>query len=314
MNKIITLFLNLYPVWILGVAVAGLLHPPLFIWFKGPWIEGAIALVMLAMGFTLTLDDFRYLFKIPGACALGFVCQYTAMPLLGWSISRVLHLESGLTVGLILVASCPGGIASNVIAYLAKANVALSVVLTAVSTLTAFVFTPLWCKTLAGMYVEVDAWGICLSTFRVVVIPVLLGVFSNWRFPKIIAKLSPASAPLSVVAIVLITGGVIALNAEKVLQHIGLLIIAVTLLHSGGYAIGYLVSRVLGYDTTIARTAGIEVGMQNGGMAAMLANKHFAAVPLAGVPAVLSGVMQNLLASVLVSTIRWIDKNKEDPQ
>ena len=314
MNKIITRFLNLYPVWILGVAVASLFHPALFLWFKGPWIEGAIALVMLAMGFTLTLDDFRYLFKIPGACALGFICQYTSMPLLGWGIARALHLESGLTVGLILVASCPGGIASNVIAYLAKANVALSVVLTAASTLTAFIFTPLWCKTLAGMYVEVDAWGICLSTFRVVLIPVLLGIFCNWRFPKIIAKLSPASAPLSVVAIVLITGGILALNAEKVLQHAGLLIVAVTLLHTCGYGIGYGVARLLGYDTTIARTAGVEVGMQNGGMAAMLASKHFATTPLAGVPAVLSGVMQNLLASVLVSVIRWIDSKKEDSQ
>jgi BASS family bile acid:Na+ symporter len=148
--NILALFVNLYPVWIVLASVIGILHLPAVLWFSGRWVEGAIALVMLGMGFTLTLDDFKRLFKIPGSFALGFACQYSVMPLLGWGLGRLLHLEAGFAAGLILVAACPGGVASNLIAYLARANVALSVILTMASTLTAFVMTPLWCKTLAG--------------------------------------------------------------------------------------------------------------------------------------------------------------------
>lgn len=295
----LSLFVNLYPLWIVLSSVLGILYPPAFLWFSGRWVESAIAVVMLGMGFTLTIADFKQLLKIPSSFALGFACQYTVMPLLGWGIGRALHLEPGFAAGLILVAACPGGVASNLISYLARANVALSVVLTMASTLTAFVMTPLWCKTLAGTIVEVDAWGICLSTLRAVVAPVLIGVFCNWRFPRAVAKASAFGPFISVVSIIFIAGSIVAPNAEKVVANAGRLTLALTLLHGLGFVLGYWLTRLLRFHDDIARTVAIEVGMQNGGMAAMLAKKHFAADPLVGVPAVFCSVVQTLLGSLL---------------
>ena len=301
---LLNLFVNLYPVWIIASSVLGILHPPAFLWFTGRWVEGAIALVMLGMGFTLTPDDFKRLFKIPGSFALGFACQYTVMPLLGWGIGRALHLEPGFAAGLILVAACPGGVASNLIAYLARANVALSVVLTMASTLTAFVMTPLWCKTLAGAYVEVDALGICLSTLRAVVVPVLIGVFCNWRFPRQVAKAAVFGPLISVISIIFIAGSIIAPNADKVIANAGRLTLALTLLHGAGFVVGFWVTRLWRFHDDIARTVAIEVGMQNGGMAAMLAKNHFAN-PLVGVPAVFCSVVQTLLGSLVAAYWRF---------
>ena len=303
--KLIALFVNLYPLWIILSSVIGMLYPPAFIWFSGRWIENAIALVMLGMGFTLTIDDFKRLFKIPGSFALGFGCHYTVMPLLGWSIGRALHLEPGFAVGLILVASCPSGVASNLICYLARANVALSVVLTMASTLTAFVMTPLWCKMLAGTYVEVDAWGICLSTFRAVVAPVLIGVLCNWKFPRAVSKASVYGPLISVLSIIMIAGSIVAPNAEKVIANAGRLTLALTLLHGVGFVLGYWITRLLRFDDVVARTVSIEVGMQNGGMAAMLAKNHFAADPLVGVPSVFCSVVQTLLGSLVAAYWRF---------
>ena len=301
----LTVFVNLYPLWIVLASVIGILYPPAFLWFSGRWVESAIALVMLGMGFTLTIADFRRLLNIPSSFALGFACQYTVMPLLGWGIGRALHLEPGFAAGLILVSACPGGVASNLISYLARANVALSVVLTMASTLTAFVMTPLWCKTLAGTIVEVDAWGICLSTLRAVVAPVLIGVFCNWRFPRAVAKASAFGPFISVVSIIFIAGSIVAPNAEKVVANAGRLTLALTLLHGLGFVLGYWLTRLLRFHDDIARTVAIEVGMQNGGMAAMLAKKHFTADPLVGVPAVFCSVVQTLLGSLLAAYWRF---------
>ena len=299
--NLLTLFINLYPLWIVLASLIGILYPPAFLWFSGRWVEAAIALVMLGMGFTLTPDDFRRLFKIPGSFALGFACQYTLMPLIGWAIGYGLKLEPGFAAGLILVSACPGGVASNLIAFLARANVALSVVLTMASTLTAFIMTPLWCKMLAGTIVEVDAWGICFSTLRAVVAPVLIGVYANWRFPRMVSRASLYGPLVSVIAIIFIAGSIIAPNAEKVIANAATLTLALLLLHGLGFVLGFWVARVFRFHDAVARTVAIEVGMQNGGMAAMLARKHFAANPLVGVPAVFCSVFQTLLGSLVAA-------------
>ena len=299
--KIIEKFVSLYPVWIILSSVIGIVHPPAFLWFSGKWVEGAIALVMLGMGFTLKVEDFKNLLKLPRAFTLGFACQYTILPVLGWGIGRALNLEPGFAAGLILVSACPGGVASNLIAYLARANLALSVVLTMASTLTAFIMTPLWFKALAGGIVEVDAWGICLSTLRAVVAPVLIGVLCNWRFPRAVAKAAAFGPCISVVSIIFIAGSIVAPNAEKVIANAGKLTLALTLLHGLGFVVGYWVPRLLRFNDEISRTVSIEVGMQNGGMAAMLAKKHFPADPLIGVPSVFCSVVQTLLGSLLAA-------------
>ncbi len=301
MHRHLAWFTNLYPVWLVGTAVLAFVRPETLLWFSGQWIVWALSISMLGMGLTLSPADFRGLLKMPGSFALGFGSQYTLMPLIGWFTAWSLKLEPGFAVGIILVASCPGGMASNMISFLAGANVALSVVLTMASTLLAFIFTPLWTGMLAGQYVPVDAWGLCRSTLQAVVAPVVIGVLCNWRFPRAVSRIAPLGPPVAVVALSLITGGIVAAAAPQIAANFGKLVVAAVLLHVFGFGLGYSVARALRYPATVARTVSIEVGMQNGGMAAMLARLHFAAQPLAAVPAVFSGVMQNIMGSLLAS-------------
>lgn len=294
-------FTDLYLLWLIGVAVVALLWPATFLWFCGQWVVWALTLVMLGMGFTLTVDDFRRLFRMPGSLALGFLAHYTIMPISGWLLARTLKLDAGFAVGLILVASCPSGTASNVISFLARANVALAVMVTLTSTLLAFVMTPLWCKTLAGAYVPVDALRLCLSTLQVAVAPVLLGVFCNWKFPKQVAKVSRFGPVVSVLAIMFITGGIVAANADAILANAGKLALATVLLHVMGFGVGYAVAKTLGYAEDVARTISIEVGMQNGGLAAVLARQNFPTQPMTAVPAVFSAIVQNIVGSIVAS-------------
>ncbi|RBP35866.1 BASS family bile acid:Na+ symporter [Roseimicrobium gellanilyticum] len=306
-----TRFTNLYPVWLVGGALLSLLYPSAFTWFTGQWIVWALTIVMLGMGFTLTIEDFKRLFRMPGCLTLGFLAHYTIMPLTGWGLAHLLGLEKGFAVGLILVAACPSGTASNVISYLAKADVALAVSVTLTSTLLAFIATPLWCQWLVGHRVPVDAWGLCLSTLQIVVAPVLIGVLSNWLFPRQVAKVSRFGPVVSVVALVLITCGIVSNNAAAVMANAGKLLLAAVLLHVIGFVLGYLVARVLRYPELVARTVSIEVGMQNGGLAAALAKKNFTMEPLAAVPAVFSSVVQNIVGSLAAA---WWRKHPVTPE
>jgi BASS family bile acid:Na+ symporter len=220
------------------------------------------------------------------------------MPLAGWATAKMLHLEPGLAVGIILVASCPGGMASNMISYLARANVALSVVLTLFSTILAFFFTPMWTSTLAGQYVPVDAWGLCKSALQLTVAPVVLGVLIRWKLPRTADRIGAAGPTIAVSAFVCVTGGIVAASAEAIAKHFGVLALAAFVLHVLGFGVGYIVPKMLRYPESIARTVSIEVGMQNGGMAASLARIHFASMPLAAAAGVFSGVMQNIIGGI----------------
>jgi len=171
MTKILAWINNLYAVWLVGLAVIAFIWPQTMLWFDKPWIFWSLAASMLGMGLTLSLDDFRSVAKIPGCVVLGFASQYALMPLIGWLVVTMLQLDPGMAVGIILVASCPGGMASNMISYLAGANVALSVVLTLASTVMSFLFTPMWCSLLAGKYVPVNAVEMSLSALKLVVAP-----------------------------------------------------------------------------------------------------------------------------------------------
>jgi bile acid:Na+ symporter, BASS family len=294
-------FVNLYPLWLILTAVVAYVQPAALAWFTGGWISGALMVVMLGMGFTLKVADFERLLRMPGCATLGFGLQYTIMPLVAWGIARLLQLEAGFAVGLILLGSCPGGTASNVVAYLARANLALSVVLTMLSTMLAFVMTPLWCQVLAGQYVPVDAWALCLSLLQVVAAPLIIGVLCNWRFPRAVARVCWLGPLASVIALCLITGGIVSHSAQAMARNAGVLTLAVLLLHVTGFLLGYALTRLLRYSPNIARTVSIEVGMQNGGLAAMLAKTHFAAHPLTAVPAVFSAIMQNILGGLLAA-------------
>ncbi|MDH4411428.1 MAG: bile acid:sodium symporter family protein [Verrucomicrobiales bacterium] len=302
-------FNNLYPVWLVSLAVVAFFFPQTMLWFGKEWIFWSLAASMLGMGLTLSLEDFKAVGKMPGAVALGFCAQYTIMPLCGWLVATLMQLEAGLAVGIILVASCPGGMASNMISYLARANVALSVVLTICSTVLAFFFTPMWTSLLAGSRVEVDVLEMSLSAFKLTIAPVTLGVLIRWLLPKTADRIGACGPTVAVVAFTLVTGGIVAASADAIAANFGRLALAALLLHLFGFGLGYLVTKLFRFPESIARTVSIEVGMQNGGMAAALAKQHFAAMPLAAAAGVFSGVMQNIVGGLLAS---WWKRRKSE--
>ncbi len=301
MRRLLLASADWFPAWVLAAGLLALWQPSLFTWFSGPWIVWGLALVMLGMGLTLNVADFAAVLRLPGAVALGFAGQYTIMPLLGWSVGKMLALPAPFAVGLILVACCPGGTASNVVTYLARGNVALSVLMTMCSTLAAVVMTPLLTGWLAGAYVPVDAWGIFLTTAQVVLAPVLVGLLLHHRAPRLTGFVLPAGPIMSVLVISLIVGSIIGQNATAIFAHGGQLLIAVTLLHGGGFFLGYVLGRLSGFDLGVTRTLSIEVGMQNSGLGAVLAKTRFAAEPLTAVPSALSSICHSLLGSLLAA-------------
>jgi len=298
MKGLFLLLANLFPVWVLAGGVVALIYPPSFSWFGDQAIVWGLAVIMLGMGITLSVDDFKSVLKMPRAVAAGFVAQYSIMPFLGWAVAHALGLPAPFAVGLILVACCPGGTASNVVCFIAKANVALSVLMTMCSTFGAIVMTPLLTKWLAGAYVHVDAWGLFVSTIQVVLLPLVIGLALHHGAPKLVSAVLPIAPLISVLTITLICASIIARNAEAVRQSAALLLLGVFLLHAGGFALGYLFARLLGYDKIVCRTISIEVGMQNSGLGTVLARRHFAD-PLTAVPCAISATFHSVIGSFL---------------
>lgn len=306
MPRALTLLTNAFPVWVVALSALALLEPRWFTWFSGPWIVWGLAVIMLGMGLTLTFADFRRITRIPKAIALGLIGQFTIMPLLGWGVGRLFGLETPFAVGLILVSCCPGGTASNVVTYLARANVCLSVVMTMCSTFAAVAMTPLLTSWLAGTLVRVDGWGLFLSTVQVVVLPVVIGVWLNQTAPRLVARTQLALPLLSVVTIAMICASIIGGSADAIREAAPRLVGAVFCLHAGGFALGYIAARLTGWDQHIARTVSIEVGMQNSGLGVVLARRHFAD-PLTAVPCAISSVFHSVIGSVLAAWWRWRD-------
>jgi len=203
----------------------------------------------------------------------------------------------------ILVGCCPGGTASNVVTYLARANVALSVLITMCSTFGAIVMTPLLTKWLAGTLVPVPAWGLFLSTVQVVLIPLVVGLALHHLTPRLVQAVLPVAPLVSVLTIVLICATIVGSSAEQVKKSGGLLLLAVFLLHTGGFFLGYLFARLLGYDQIIARTISIEVGMQNSGLGAVRARRHFSD-PLTALPCAISATFHSVIGSILAGIWR----------
>lgn len=297
---------SLFPLWvILGCAWAWW-RPGLWSGFR-PFIEPGLGLIMLGMGLTLRLADFAAVARQPKLIALGVGAQFLIMPLTGWAIATAFRMEPGLAIGLILVACCPGGTASNVICYLAKANVALSVLLTMCSTLVAVVATPLLTRWLAGAWLPVDAWALFRSMLVVVLLPLACGVAANTAFGKLrhpekIRRWVDAAGPLfSSLLVVMIVGSIVAAKKAEIAVAAGPLFLSVMLLHVCGFFLGYVLARVFGCGESLRRTISIEVGMQNSGLGAALATKHFPQMALAPVPAAISAVFHCLIGSLLAA-------------
>ena len=302
---------NLFPLWTVLGAVAALFWPEGFTWFRGDLIVWGLAVIMIGMGITLNVEDFRSIMKTPQPVFLGVCAQFAIMPFLGWTIATLLQLPPDFAVGLILVSCCPGGTASNVVTYLARAHLPLSVLMTVASTFAAVLLTPVLSKVLAGRIVPVDAYALFLTTVKVVLLPVAIGILLNHYAPKWVGRIRVVSPFIAVVAIVLIVASIIGQRSEEIFRSGGILLLAVTLMHSGAFALGYGFARVFGYEEAIRRTVSIEVGMQNSGLGSALATRHFNLS--AATPCAISAVVHCIMGSALAGLWRWRSTRRQGP-
>ena len=299
MKKICNLISDYMGVWVLLSAVVGLLTPSTFSGIKPVVINPMLGLIMFGMGMALSIDDFRIVLSRPRDIAIGCMAQFTVMPLLAWVLSRLFALDDALTIGVVLVGCCPGGTASNVITYLAKGDLALSVGMTATSTILAPFATPLLVWLLVGQSVDVEVAGMLLSIFWVVILPIIVGLLVKWLWPRFSERATvylPALSSLAICSLVVI---IIAANASKLMDG-GLIIILVVMLHNiFGLSFGYIIGRLLRLPSAKRRAISIEVGMQNSGLASSLATLHFAAYPMATIPGAIFSVWHNISGAVV---------------
>ncbi len=300
--KKITAFVSKYMALIvIAVAALALFKPNAVSFIKTSYVNTLLGIVMFGMGLTLKLSDFKVVFSRPKDVIIGFIAQFTIMPFLAYILTKVFRLSPELAIGVILVGTCPGGTSSNVMTYLSKGDVALSVGMTAVSTVFAPLLTPLLTLLYAGQKVDVNVMSMFLSIIKVVILPIGLGFVINYFFEKITKKIVEILPLISTTAIVAIVAAVVSANSAKLMTS-GLLIIAVVIIHNVlGYLTGYGVGKLLKLDTTKCRAISIEVGMQNSGLATSLAATHFAQYPLATIPGAVFSVWHNISGAILAN-------------
>jgi BASS family bile acid:Na+ symporter len=289
---------GLFPVWAILFSGAAYLLPGVFVPLKTS-IVPLLTLIMFFMGATLRAEDFTRALKRPLVIGLTLLLQFGLMPLFAFLVSKVLGFSTDLLVGMLLVGAVSGGTASNVIAYLAKADVALSITLTAISTIISVVLTPFLVWFYVGQDVNVDAMGMLWGIVKMVGIPVLAGLICSHLFDEKLKKFHPLLALFSMIAIVVIIAIVIALNQPRIASVGAMIFLGVVLHNSLGLGFGYLIPKILGFDTKTCRTVAIETGMQNSGLAVALAGKFFAATPLSAMPGALFSVWHNISGSLL---------------
>ena len=281
------------------VAAVALFWPSSFLWVDTWAINPMLGVIMFGMGLTLSPQDFRIVFSRPKDIIIGCLAQFTIMPLLALGLSWAFALPKELALGVILVGCCPGGTASNVITYLAKGDLALSVGMTATSTLLAPLITPLLVWLLAGTMVEVDTIGMLLSIVYVVIAPIAVGLIFQRYLPKFTKEIVPYLPAFSSIAIALVVGIIVAHNADRLLVG-GMIVVLVVVLHNlCGLSLGYVIGRLLGLAEPKKRAISIEVGMQNSGLASSLATLHFAAYPLATIPGAIFSVWHNISGALV---------------
>lgn len=286
-------------VLVLLVAIASLWWPASFSWIDTRTINPMLGVIMFGMGLTLSPADLRVVLSRPKDIVIGCLAQFTVMPLLALGLTWLFSLPKELALGVILVGCCPGGTASNVITYLAKGDLALSVGMTATSTLLAPMLTPLLVWLMAGTMVEVDTFGMLLSIVYVVIAPIVIGLLCQRFLPNMTKSVVPYLPAFSSIVIALVVGIIVSHNADRLLVG-GLLVVLVVVLHNlCGLVIGYLVGLLLGLTDQKKRAISIEVGMQNSGLASSLATLHFAAYPLATIPGAIFSVWHNISGALV---------------
>jgi len=284
---------------VLLVAALALFVPASFVWIDTWVINPMLGVIMFGMGLTLSPQDFKVVLSRPKDIFIGCLTQFTVMPLLALGLTLAFSLPKELAIGVILVGCCPGGTASNVMTYLAKGDLALSVGMTAASTLLAPLMTPFLVWLLAGTMVDVDTVGMLMSIVYVVIAPIVCGLLCQRFLPAMTKRVTPYLPALSSVAIMVVVVIVVSHNAERLLTA-GLLIVSIVMIHNLlGLAIGYTIGRLLHLQKPKCVALSIEVGMQNSGLASSLAVLHFAAYPLATIPGAVFSVWHNISGALM---------------
>lgn len=273
------------------------------------WTNPLLGIVMFSMGLTLRPRDFALVVRRPLPVLIGVVAQYVLMPLIALGVVALLHLPPAIAAGIVLVGCAPGGTSSNVVSYLARGDVALSVTMTAVSTLLAPVFTPLLTLWLAGQYMPLNAASMAVSIVQVVLVPVVGGIVLRLLLPRVITRLFPVLPWLSVLTISTIVAIVVSGSRDSILES-GAVVLLAVILHNGfGYVFGWLAGRITGRGPSVRRTMAVEVGMQNSGLAAGLAAKYME--PASALPGAVFSVWHNLSGALLAALCRSVDRRAQ---
>ncbi len=294
---------------VLAVAALALFVPDSCLWVQTSWVNYLLMVVMFGMGLTLKLEDFKLVFTRPKDIVIGCIAQFTVMPLLAWLLGTVFQLDPALLAGVVLVGTCPGGTSSNVITYLSKGDVALSVGMTSVNTLLAPFLTPAITYLLLRTTVTVDPVSMFLSIVKVVIVPIALGFIINKLWGKFTQKLVTVLPSVSVVAICLIVAAVVSHNAEKIMST-GAIVFVVVILHNLlGYACGFGIGKALHMNAAKTKAISVEIGMQNSGLATSLAGTAFPDLAMATVPGAIFSVWHNISGAILANLYnRWTEK------
>ena len=294
---------------VLAVAALALFVPVTCTWIQTGWVNYLLMIVMFGMGLTLKLEDFKLVFTRPKDIIIGCLAQFTIMPLLAFGLGKVFGLDAALLAGVILVGTCPGGTSSNVITYMSKGDVALSVGMTSVNTVLAPLLTPAITWLLLRTTVTVDPKNMFLSIIKVVIIPIALGFIINKLFGKVTEKLVTILPTVSVIAICLIVASVVSHNAEKIFST-GVVVFAVVILHNLlGYTCGFGLGKLLKLNVAKTKALSVEIGMQNSGLATSLAGTAFSDLAMATVPGAIFSVWHNISGAVLANIYnRWNEK------
>ncbi|AZY94677.1 MULTISPECIES: bile acid:sodium symporter family protein [Paracoccus] len=291
---------NTFAAWVVLFAVLGFLLPDLFRQLT-PWIVTLLGIIMFGMGLTISGRDFAEVLRRPVNVGVGVASQFLIMPLLAVALTMIIPMSPEVAAGVFLVGCCPGGTSSNVMTYLAKGDVALSVACTSVTTLMAPIVTPFLMLMLASEYLPVDAWAMFQSIVKVVLFPLALGFAAQKLLPAFVRAAVPALPLVSVTGIVLIVAAVVGASKGAIVQS-GLMIFAVVVLHNMlGYLIGFIAARLAGLDLAARKAIAIETGMQNSGLAAALATAYFS--PLTAVPAAIFSVWHNISGALVANIL-----------
>ena len=312
MKRIFKFIEKYYFIIVLLAVAASLVFPNSFQWVLSDYggvsiLNVLLSLILFTMGTTLKVEDFTNVFRNPKEISVGIATQYIAMPLIALALARLFSLNSALTVGLILVGTVPGGTASDVITFLSKGDVALSVSLTAVSTVIAPILTPVITLILIGNQIHFNPVDMFISIIEIVIIPIMLGLILNYKFPDFCERLKDYLPALSAIVICLIVAGVIGVNKEAILTSSSIIILVIIMQYFIAMLLGFGVGYLAGMNRKQIVTIAIELAFQNSGLSTGLAKSHFPSLPQATVPGALYSVWQNFAGSILAYVFRrWV--------